>query len=434
MRDDNSIDVIGPDLPTLTGQGGGRRPRRGYKRAFIVASEERFAFEPLWWPAGARYLVDDVAQCRNDAHPVGEPIPHVKCTCGFWAVADPDQLDHHTGSWNPSVVQLDVELSGLVVEYGPGWRASHQSVLGAHYQSRCAKCAKPALCAGEQKHDPRHVVMPLCEHHAGKAERTWTFGQLAERLGCELSADGAARAKTSAKTRSIIYALPAAGVVAGLVAGLWAGPAVAVAVLVCSLVAAGIILVAQSVSGGGSTPALSRTHLGLLFAGLVLVGLTIPSLALAFEGSLGAGLPSPGERPGKIEKVAEAAWRKESSAPSFDRQAWKVAGRLSRDLETSGVQVVEVTDVMTRLAVVTGGDSVDRCWGIDVTNSTGVADVTERSRAMPMAPNYVTFRVADCAVAVRSAGTTLAGAPADSGAKDVGSDTTVPFVPPQVTP
>lgn len=59
--------------------------------------------------------------------PERHDAPKLDCTCGFYAVRNPDDLSVGYGS-----VRLDVELSGRVIVHERGYRAQHQRVLRAH--------------------------------------------------------------------------------------------------------------------------------------------------------------------------------------------------------------------------------------------------------------------------------------------------------------
>lgn len=121
-------------------------PFRGWRAAGLVAliaadgSVRQLAFESLNQPD--IFGVEADAICRQRFH----RAPAESCSCGFYALADRNQILSGTFSGALSRdhnVILSVAMSGLVVEGTRGLRASHQTVTGVEVASRCTFCPNP---------------------------------------------------------------------------------------------------------------------------------------------------------------------------------------------------------------------------------------------------------------------------------------------------
>lgn len=143
--------------------------RDGVIRAVKIASGARlsptgleftpvnpFVYERIPVTADARCLA---AVPRHDV----EPVPGVRCTCGFWGCRSLAAALTALGrdGLRCGDVVLSVELSGRVVEHDHGWRAAHQEVAAVLFQRRCERCGsrrRVRLCVG-----PGDALHPRCE-------------------------------------------------------------------------------------------------------------------------------------------------------------------------------------------------------------------------------------------------------------------------------
>jgi hypothetical protein len=121
-------------------------PLLAVKRAHVRLSPDGTEATLTGLTAGSRYAADARATC-----PRGCPVPDPSCRCGFYAMrGDPEsrQLPHEA-AWarraEPLSVRLDVELSGVVLEYELGYRAERQRVLEVGIPDRCVACAAQGL-------------------------------------------------------------------------------------------------------------------------------------------------------------------------------------------------------------------------------------------------------------------------------------------------
>ena len=117
-------------------------PILAVKRAHVRLSPDGTEATLTGLTAGSRYAVDAVATC-----PRGCATPSPTCRCGFYAMrsdVESRQLPQEA-SWarraDPLSVRLDVELSGVVLEYELGYRAERQRVLEVGIPDRCVACA-----------------------------------------------------------------------------------------------------------------------------------------------------------------------------------------------------------------------------------------------------------------------------------------------------
>lgn len=117
-------------------------PIAAVKRAHVRLSPDGTEATLTGLTAGSRYAVDARATC-----PRGCPVPDPSCRCGFYAMRsdlEARQLPHEA-AWarraEPLSVRLDVELSGVVLEYDLGYRAERQRVREVGIPDRCVACA-----------------------------------------------------------------------------------------------------------------------------------------------------------------------------------------------------------------------------------------------------------------------------------------------------
>lgn len=121
-------------------------PIMAVKRAHVRLSPDGSEATLTGLTAGSRYAVDARASC-----PRGCPVPDPSCRCGFYAMRgdlEARQLPHEA-VWarraEPLSVRLDVELSGVVLEYDLGYRAERQRVREVGVPDRCVPCAAQGL-------------------------------------------------------------------------------------------------------------------------------------------------------------------------------------------------------------------------------------------------------------------------------------------------
>jgi hypothetical protein len=121
-------------------------PLHAVKRAHVRLSPDGSEATLTGLTAGSRYAVDARASC-----PRGCPVPDPSCRCGFYAMRgdlESRQLPHEA-AWarraEPLSVRLDVELSGVVLEYELGYRAERQRVLEVGIPDRCVACDAQGL-------------------------------------------------------------------------------------------------------------------------------------------------------------------------------------------------------------------------------------------------------------------------------------------------
>ena len=126
-------------------------------------------FQP--W-AGPTFASEDIALCgRAEDH----DAPGADCNCGFRAADDPHNL---LDLINPPMdalagaALLDVELGGIVLPMGPGFRGSSQRVVRAGVLRWCRTCLvrdraseSPPQLYGIHRSDWLNVVA-LCDEHA----------------------------------------------------------------------------------------------------------------------------------------------------------------------------------------------------------------------------------------------------------------------------
>lgn len=128
-------------------------------------------FEP--W-AGPAFANDDIALCP---HAEDHDAPGADCDCGFRAADDTQNL---LDLINPPLEALagaailDVELGGIVLPMGSGFRGSSQRVLGASVLRWCGPCLRndshpstPPDLHGIQEDGWVHVV-GRCDEHAAQ--------------------------------------------------------------------------------------------------------------------------------------------------------------------------------------------------------------------------------------------------------------------------
>jgi hypothetical protein len=114
-----------------------------------------------------RYEMDADYRCMGrDAHPNPEQMR--SCTCGFYAHKT---LDQAQDSYDGNCI-LEVELSGLILQAGRGYRAEHQRVLSVILDFDCCAgflCkAKPTAIGvdlSDRRDEDDPVIISLCPDH-----------------------------------------------------------------------------------------------------------------------------------------------------------------------------------------------------------------------------------------------------------------------------
>ncbi|MEX2550323.1 MAG: hypothetical protein WD638_08845 [Nitriliruptoraceae bacterium] len=121
-------------------------PIHAVKRAHVRLAPDGTSATLTGLSAGGRYAIDARASC-----PRGCSVPTPACRCGFYAMhGDLESRDLSANvPWaqraEPLSVRLDVELSGVVLEYELGYRAERQRVLEVGIPDRCVPCAAEGI-------------------------------------------------------------------------------------------------------------------------------------------------------------------------------------------------------------------------------------------------------------------------------------------------
>lgn len=193
-------------------------PLRAVKWARIRADPAGGAATLAGLTVGSRYEVEGVAACVRGCDAPGEG-----CDCGFYAVRPGSEdavFDQIEGlRRRPTSVRLEVEVSGDVLEFEHGYRASHQRVLRVVVGRRCASCARfddhrraVALLPSVELAHPRlgtaaagpflardswPVLEPVCELHRPGPDELAPIGlvELAGLLGTEVVWEPAGRGR-----------------------------------------------------------------------------------------------------------------------------------------------------------------------------------------------------------------------------------------------
>jgi hypothetical protein len=160
-------------------------PLVGVKYAQVVRDDEgllRFQSTGVR-PGHARcFDVDARAVCQAGRE---HRPPAWRCWCGFYATFD---LAHLLEIWqrenvDRSTALLEVELSGRVVEHRAGWRAAHQVVLAARWNTRCAHCGEAASGFTLPARTGRPVVQVCARCDPASVSPATLAGQLGTEVG-----------------------------------------------------------------------------------------------------------------------------------------------------------------------------------------------------------------------------------------------------------
>jgi hypothetical protein len=170
-------------------------PITGRKFARLVRRGESLAFLPAFFQANsAPYRAVSYATCElGEAHTAPDP----KCTCGYYAVADDDQL-WRLGGGDPELVVLDVEMSGHVIEHEHGYRASNQRVRAVAVPRRCVRCGREAELLHKRTFG---AVVPACPRCA---RRPMTLEAASEALEVPVVFEGEVGTPASPGRRAVL--------------------------------------------------------------------------------------------------------------------------------------------------------------------------------------------------------------------------------------
>lgn len=169
-------------------------PILAYKTACINWTRGPDGFGPRLVSAftSRPYESSDRAECYGliDGVTATHAAPAEACTCGFYAVRDPNELA-------ASPVLIEVELFGRVIVYERGYRAERQRLLRVGLPG-CFYCHGPssvaagkAIAPWETPEEHERSIYTMCEEHlplCGPA-LTITFAELSERLGVPVGYD-----------------------------------------------------------------------------------------------------------------------------------------------------------------------------------------------------------------------------------------------------
>jgi hypothetical protein len=148
-------------------------PIAGRKFARLVNRSDRVAFLPAFFQANSGlYGAVATATCElGESH----DAPDARCTCGFYAVDEDEDL-WRLGGGDPELVVLDVDLSGRLIEHEHGYRASNQRVRRVRVPRRCARCGREAEMLHRRLFG---AVVPACKKCA---RRPLTLDEASESL------------------------------------------------------------------------------------------------------------------------------------------------------------------------------------------------------------------------------------------------------------
>lgn len=215
-------------------------PIQAYKLSRLVkqAGEVRLAPLHVRDRGAGFYENPGVAQC-DEGH--AHAAPTQGCTCGFYAVAERDQL-WRLGWHTLETAQLSVWLHGKIIEHQHGYRSQYQDVSMVELPSRCWWCGEEAAVLGRRRRRQRNLA-PSCTACA-RYDLT-TLDQAAMDLRCQVSFGGEGEEKISTRLERrvlLVQTAPAATLavassllavitqngsiagVGGLLAGGWLAP------------------------------------------------------------------------------------------------------------------------------------------------------------------------------------------------------------------
>jgi hypothetical protein len=170
----------------------------GLKAGRIIVADDgtmRFAGLAAAQVAGTFYDAEATAHCSKGR---SHQVPAWDCSCGFHMAFDRAGLDVMYPDWDDgTLVLLEVEGWGSIVEHENGLRAQHQRVLGVKIPNWCAFCDKPAAAAGAGladnsqfgRTDLLHLVSTCddCAKRKCLGSRRFSPSDLAGALGVEVS-------------------------------------------------------------------------------------------------------------------------------------------------------------------------------------------------------------------------------------------------------
>ena len=170
-------------------------PLSGIKVSTLVVSSDG----ALWF--APRFLIgnfiplfsaSDKAICGRFT---GHPAPHLRCTCGFYAVSAVSELNV-LGPPTSFTVVSEVLLGGTIIEHELGMRCQLQKVLSTSLPRVCARCKTDevthlrATRAGISI-NPLLPVCTRCSTHRSLtlSNQVFTIDEASARLGVSLNCD-----------------------------------------------------------------------------------------------------------------------------------------------------------------------------------------------------------------------------------------------------
>lgn len=177
-------------------------PLAAYKLARLALENGKVRFAPLNRRDGvhATYENPGSAVCaEGHAH----DAPASACSCGFYAVADREEL-WRLGWQTFETPTLHVLLYGRIIEHRHGYRAARQHVELAELSGRCWWCGERAELLGRRTRRQRNLA-PSC---GGCAKHDpVSIEDAAADLGCEMVFVDVADEKASRRTERTVLAI-----------------------------------------------------------------------------------------------------------------------------------------------------------------------------------------------------------------------------------
>ncbi|MBU6201946.1 MAG: hypothetical protein KJS90_08110 [Acidobacteria bacterium] len=177
-------------------------PLEAYKLARLALDDGTVRFAPLNHRSGvhATYENPGTAVCAEGHH---HDAPAKECSCGFYAVADREEL-WRLGWQTFETPTLRVLLYGRIVEHRHGYRAARQHVELAELAGRCWWCGEQAELLGRRTRRQRYLAASC--RRCAKYDPISADAASAD-LGCEVTFVDVDDEKASRRTERAILAL-----------------------------------------------------------------------------------------------------------------------------------------------------------------------------------------------------------------------------------
>ena len=177
-------------------------PLSAHKLAKLTLDRGKVRFSPLNRRGGvhATYENPGSAACA-EGHP--HEAPASECSCGFYAVADREEL-WRLGWQTFETPTLRVLLYGRIIEHRHGYRAARQHVEFAELSRRCWWCGGRAELLGRRTRRQRNLA-PSCRGCA--KHDPVSIEDAATDLGCAMVFVDVADAKASRCTERAVLAI-----------------------------------------------------------------------------------------------------------------------------------------------------------------------------------------------------------------------------------